>query len=150
MKIFCKNCEDNIKMMPKLRTYIKFKNVFEVEPYVLSFMSRQRRSYLAQIRNGILPLQLEVGRWINKSIEERLCLICYNGTVEDEEHFLFHCNLYYGERQDFYNYMKNNIPDFNNLSIEQKLQTVMTKEYVQIFSKYLWKIYQMRQNKLFV
>ncbi len=28
---FCKNWED-IKMMPKLRTYIKFKNVFEVEP----------------------------------------------------------------------------------------------------------------------
>ncbi len=50
----------------------------------------------------------------------------------------------------FYNYMKNNILNFNNLSIEQKLQTVMTKEYVQTFSKYLWNIYQMRQNKLFV
>ncbi len=50
----------------------------------------------------------------------------------------------------FFNYM-NNFPNFNDLSIEQKLQTVMTKEYIlQIFSKYLWKIYQMRQNKLFV
>ncbi len=49
-------------MMPKLRTYIKFKKVVEVEPYVLSFISRQRRSYLAQLRNGILPVQLEVGR----------------------------------------------------------------------------------------
>ncbi len=68
----CKKLEDNIKMMPKLRTYIKFKKVFEVEPYVLSFMSRQRRSYLVQFRNDILPLQLEVGRWINKAIEERL------------------------------------------------------------------------------
>ncbi len=57
---FCKNWEDNIKMMPKLRTYIKFKNVFEVEPYDLSFMSRQYRSYLAELRNGILLLQLEV------------------------------------------------------------------------------------------
>ncbi len=46
--------------------------------------------------------------------------------------------------------MKNNIPNFNNLLIEQKLQTVMTKEYVQIFRKHLSKIYQMRQNKLFV
>ncbi len=124
---FCKNCEVNIKRMPKLRTYIKFKKVFEVEPYVLSFMNRQRRSHLSQLRNGILPLQLEVGRWINKAIEERLCLICNNGTVEDEEHFLFHCNFYYGECQYFYNYMKNNIQNFNNLSIEQKLQTVMTK-----------------------
>ncbi len=90
-------------------------------------MSRQHRSYLAQLRSGILPLQLEVGRWINKAVEEQLCLICNNGIVEDEEHFLFHCNFYYGECQDFYNYMKNNIPNFNNLSIEQKLQTVMTK-----------------------
>ncbi len=57
-------------MMEKLRTYIKFKNVFAVEPYVLSFMSRERRSYLAQLRNGILPLQREVGRWINKAVEE--------------------------------------------------------------------------------
>ncbi len=76
-------------------------------------MRIQRRSYLAQLRNGILPLQLEVGRWVNKGVEERLCLICNNGTVEDEEHFLFHCNFYYSEHQDFYNYMKNNIPNFN-------------------------------------
>ncbi len=58
--------------MLKLRTYIRFKKVFEVEPYVLSFMSRQLRWYLAQLRNGILPLQLEVGRWINKAVEEWL------------------------------------------------------------------------------
>ncbi len=67
---FCKNWEDNIKMMPKLRTHIKFKNVFEVGPYVLSFMSRQRRSYLAQLGNGILLLPLEVDKWINKVVEE--------------------------------------------------------------------------------
>ncbi len=62
-----------------------------------------------------LPLQLEVGRWINKAVEELLCLICNNGTVEDEEHFLFYCNFFYGEHQDFfYNYMKNNILNYNN------------------------------------
>ncbi len=82
---------------------------------------------LQSLFHVVLPLQLEVGRWINKAIEERLCLICNNGPVEDEEHFLFHCNFYYCERRDFYNYMKNNIPNFNNLSIEQKLQTFMTK-----------------------
>ncbi len=84
-------------------------------------MGRQRRSYLSQLRNGIIPLQLEVGRCINKAVEERLCLICYNGTVEDEEHFLFHCIFLYGECQDFYNYMKNNILNFNNVSIEKML-----------------------------
>ncbi len=52
-------------------------------------MSFNVRSYSAQLRNGILPLQLEVGWWINKAVEERLCLICNNGTVEDEEYFRF-------------------------------------------------------------
>ncbi len=33
-------------------------------------MSRQHRSYLAQFRNGILPLQLEAGRWTNIAVEE--------------------------------------------------------------------------------
>ncbi len=33
--------------------------------------------------------------------------------------------------------MKNNIPNFNNLSIEQKLHTLMTKEYVQMFMENL-------------
>ncbi len=150
MKIVARIVKITLEWCQKLRTYMKVKNVVKVEQYVLSFISRQCRSYLAQLRNGILPLQLEVDRWINKTVEEWLCLICNNDTVEDEERFLFHCNFYYSECQDFYNYMKNNISNFNNLSIEQKLQTVMNKEYVQIFSKYLCKIYQMRQNKLFV
>ncbi len=58
-------------------------------------MSRNHRSYLAQLRNGILPLQLEVGRWINKAVEERFFLICNNSTVEYEEHLPCHCNFYY-------------------------------------------------------
>ncbi len=68
----CKNCEDNIKMMPKLRTYIKSKNDFEVEPYIMSFMSRQSRSYLAQLKNGDGQIN---------AVEEELCLICNNDTV---------------------------------------------------------------------
>jgi len=147
---FCKNWKEKVNNMPKLRTYTKFKNVYEIEPYVLSFMSRQRRSYLAQLRTGILPLQLEVGRWTNKPVEERLCLICNNGYVEDEVHFLFCCNSYDCERQDFYNYMTNTTPNFIDMSSEQKLQLSMTKEHVQIFSKYLCNIYQMRQRKLFI
>ncbi len=35
-----RNSENNIEMMPKLRTYIKLKKDFEVEPYILPFMSR--------------------------------------------------------------------------------------------------------------
>ena len=58
----------------KLRTYNKFKQVFEVEPYVLeSNMSRGRRSALAKFRCGVAPIRLETGRYENLSVEQRVC-----------------------------------------------------------------------------
>ncbi len=44
---------------PKLCTYVKFKTCFKIEDYVKSFMSRRQRSYLVQLRCGILPLHIE-------------------------------------------------------------------------------------------
>ncbi len=35
----CTNWEENIFKMPKLRTYVKFKKRFEVEPYILIYES---------------------------------------------------------------------------------------------------------------
>ncbi len=35
-EIICKDWEENIFKMPKLRTYVTFKKHFEVEPYILS------------------------------------------------------------------------------------------------------------------
>ncbi len=84
--------------MPKLRTYVKFKKYFEVEPYILLLMSCKRRSYLAQFISGILQLQNDIGWWANKNAEERLCLVCNEGLVEDEQHFIFHCNYYNPKR----------------------------------------------------
>lgn len=58
---------------PKLRSYVEFKDNYETEPYVLGLMSRGNRSFLAQLRCGILPLELETGRWYNIAIENRKC-----------------------------------------------------------------------------
>ena len=58
---------------PKLRTYVQIKDIFEPEPYVLSNISRQRRSLLAQIRLGILPIKTETGRFRSLPVEQRLC-----------------------------------------------------------------------------
>ncbi len=38
----------NIARKLKLRTYVTFKDTYEVKPYALSFMNRKHRSYLAQ------------------------------------------------------------------------------------------------------
>ncbi len=38
----------------------------------MSFMSRRQRSYLAQLRCGILPLHIEMGIWYGVKGEDRL------------------------------------------------------------------------------
>ncbi len=138
--------------MPNRRTYVKFKKRFEVEPYILSFMNRKRRSHLAQFRSGILPLQIEVGRWANKNVEDRLCLVCNEGLVEDEQHFIFHCNYYNLKRCDYFAHMTKSVPNFMNLIEDEKLHIFMFKENVQEFSKYICNIYiyEMRQEKIFI
>ena len=50
----------NIGFKPKLRNYTKFKLDINEEDYLIK-SSRSQRSLLAQLRIGILPLQIEVG-----------------------------------------------------------------------------------------
>ena len=56
---------------PKLRTYITFKDNFSIEPYVSVNMNRKYRSVLAQLRSGILPLEIECVRWKSLEVKER-------------------------------------------------------------------------------
>ncbi len=122
----CKNWEENIFKMPKLRTYVKFKKRFEVEPYILSFMNH-KRSYLAQFRS-MLPLQIEVGWWANENVEERLYLVCNESLMEDEQHFIFHCNYYNPERCDFFAHMTKSVPNFMDLTEDEKLHNLCSKK----------------------
>ncbi len=79
---------------PKLRTYVKFKTCFKIEDYVMPFMSRRQRSYLAQLRCGILWRHIETGRWYGVKEENRLCKTCNNNQIENEYHFIFHCIIH--------------------------------------------------------
>ena len=39
-------------------------------------LSKSKRSLLAQLRLGVLPLAIETGRYTGKSIELRVCVVC--------------------------------------------------------------------------
>ncbi len=43
---------------------------------------------MAQFRIGILPLHIETGRFRDNKINERVCLLCNSGVVENELYFL--------------------------------------------------------------
>ena len=84
----------DISNQPKLRTYIQIKDEYKCENYVAMNLSRSLRSYIAQIRCGVLPLHIETGRYCNLKVEERLCKVCDSQSVENEFHFIFDCKAY--------------------------------------------------------
>ncbi len=76
---------------------------------VYTNLTRRQRSLVIKLKIGILPLGLEVGRFTDKPIEYRTCLICEEGLLEDEYHFLLYCNAMKGIRStyfDEYNYLE--------------------------------------------
>ena len=68
--------------------------MFKEEEYLSKIVSRKARSLISQIRLGILPLEIEVGRFRGVSPEDRLCQNCNMGVVESEVHFICECPLY--------------------------------------------------------
>ena len=122
--------KEQVLSKPKLRTYRLYKTSFGVENYVVANISRQERSRLAQIRLGIAPLQIELGRFNNTPIENRLCKFCDLSLVEDEFHFVFVCPGLTGIRQDLLTAIYFKFPDFDNFNQTQKWQSIFTNNLI--------------------
>ena len=83
----------------KLRYYNLYKTEKAKADYVNFNISKYQRSLYAQFRCGILPLEIEVGRYRNLDLSDRLCKLCDKNLVEDEIHFLIDCPVYSVERK---------------------------------------------------
>ena len=95
--------------------------------YVLKCRNKCIRSFIAQIRAGVLPLRVETGRFTNTNIEDRMCRMC--GILEDEVHFIFECSLYAQLRMDFYNAISSHV-NVTALSNVEKLRIFMQEPIV--------------------
>jgi len=91
---------------PILRTYITIR-----EPLKLSLQSYLTvphggwndrkllgRKALTRLRCGSNDLRIDTGRWEGLPADERLCIVCGEGDVENEQHFLLVCTNYQEER----------------------------------------------------
>ncbi len=47
----------------------------------------EKDHYWHNLEFGILPLHIETGRFRDKKINERECLLCNSGEAENEQHF---------------------------------------------------------------
>lgn len=114
---------------PKLRTYILLKDCFSVEQYVSCHLKRGQRSLCAQLRAGVLPLELEVGRYKGVPEDKRLCKVCDLSLIEDEFHFMFYCPLYVNLRTVLFAKIQSMNPDLFWLSEGEMLKWLFKYDF---------------------
>ena len=86
--------KERMQTKPKLRTYSQLKTKLQFERSYLT------REVMTRLRGGTNELRIETGRYAitNRDrpleLNERTCLICLNGEIEDETHFVMNCSVY--------------------------------------------------------
>ena len=81
----------------KLRTYCQFKKLFKLENYLSYIKNPNMRKILTKLRISCHDLRIETGRHTKPHktpIDQRTCMMCDSGAVEDEYHFITSCTLY--------------------------------------------------------
>jgi hypothetical protein len=92
--------KERMQGKPKLRTYILLKTQLQFERAYLTTRDKEAREVMTRLRGGTNELRIETGRYAitNRDrpleLSERTCLICMNGEIEDETHFVMNCCVY--------------------------------------------------------
>ena len=111
----------------KLRTYKQFKGSFTCEPYIDLVCNRNQRSFLSRFRVGSHRLRVETGRWTFPKIdfEDRTCLYCDSGVIDNELHFITQCKLTECNRNSFYSILSKFDGSFFLLNDADKLKYIL-------------------------
>ena len=128
----------------KLRTYRTFKTDMSTAPHLNCNLPKFQRSLISQLRLGILPINIETGRYTGIAEQDRLCQMCNQGRVENEAHFVFECDFYTPFRREL------------EVSIGVGLDNMINRDrFCKIFKhpyalgRYIEKAYQKRREKLY-
>ena len=116
----------SVQVKPKLHYYALYKFEYETENYCTVNLSRQQRSLIARLRLGILPINVEIGRYTGIPRENRYCINC-EGIVEDELHVMLYCPLYETPRQKLLREAANLCNGFYVLSDVYKIEFLTTQ-----------------------
>ena len=92
--------------------------------------NRKRSSFVARLRLGILPLNIEVGRFRGVKIEERICEICQNNSLKTSSILFVYVQLILCFRETLYDSIDNE--NFYNLDDFDKFLYLMQNEQSEI------------------
>ena len=126
----------------KLNNYALIKNQVSPEPYIRANLTKNKRSLIARLRLGCLPLRIETGRYDRLPHESRVCKMS-DSAIEDEIHFLIVCENLRDARLSLYS----KIPELLNLLRNiDRLELLNNMPYT--FGNYIDEIWQIRARKL--
>ena len=120
-----------------------WKQDLKVTYYIKLNLSRQQRSFLAQLRSGSLPIHIETGRYIGLTVDKRICKFCTSGSVETEYHFLFECSCYEETRNYFFRVNGIELLDLGHDDLAIKLFTDAPRALARFTSN----LYNLRREK---
>ena len=125
--------------LSRLNFYKKMKSEFGMENY-FKISGFQQRRHISKLRCSDHALEIEKGRHkkgnTRTQAHERVCTICKNGYVEDEEHFLLKCGAYNSVRKKYKFENFNEALEFFN---EENLSTL---------GKYLIEAFEIRETMM--
>ena len=148
-KLMMEHCAQWLTNVNNKHIYAQFKNQYNTEKYCNLNLKRSQRSLIAKLRLGILPIRVETGRYNNTIRQERICLICNNGNIEDEYHVMFYCEVYKASRSTLLTYASHIEKDFRTFNDTQKLEFLTTNiNLIRKTACFIQIILKMRQMSL--
>lgn len=136
-------------LKPKLRHYVTFKKDFSTAHYLNSYIPKYRRALFTQLRLGVLPLEIETGRYHSIPLDDRICKLCNNG-VEDPIHFICLCPTYNTYRNVLFQCCNELNENFDNLDNNEKFIYIMNSEKLtKLITMYIQNCWNYRKSVLF-
>lgn len=135
----------------KLQTYSLVKHEYRIEPHLLYVKDKRYQRAITKLRVSSHQLYIETGRHLRPLVprQDRICIFCNSGEIDDEMHFLLRCEFHSESRRLLASELSpyidypSEIPlaaTFQNI-IGSKNQTVLTA-----VGKYIYNEFKNRSN----
>ena len=141
--------KDAAEEMSKLCTYITVKDFTEIGSLVRANLPRNQRSLVARFLCGILPLEVETGRFADVDKHLRKCKVCEGTAVEDETHFLLKCPALKATRKRLVKPVLKTNPNYKNMTETEKISWLLDHTRMKEFGQIMCGMFDARQEIMY-